>query len=30
MMTRTLDRLDPERKARIFALAEDFIERVTR
>ena len=25
MMTRTLDRLDPDRKARIFALAEDFI-----
>ena len=30
MMTRTLDRLDADRKARIFALADEFIERVTR
>ena len=29
MMTRTLDRLDPERKARIFELGAEFIERVT-
>jgi deoxyribodipyrimidine photolyase-related protein len=30
MITRTLDRLDPDRKARIFPLAEDFIDRMTR
>ena len=30
MMTRTLDRLDPARKTRIFSLAEEFIDRVTR
>ncbi len=30
MMTRTLDRLDPDRKARIFSLGENFIDRVTR
>ncbi len=30
MMTRTLDRLDADRKDRIFARAQEFIERVTR
>ncbi len=30
LMTRALDRLDPERRTRIFGAAEDFIERVTR